>query len=62
MTKLLAYEELAERGIHLSKTQLWRLERENKFPRRVPISAQRHGWSEQEIDEFIAERIEARDG
>jgi prophage regulatory protein len=39
---------------------LWRLEREGKFPKRVPLSESRHGWAESEIDDWIAERMASR--
>ena len=57
---LLSYEQLKEKGITLSKMQLWRNERDGKFPRRVTVSAQRIAWVESEIDEFIEARIAAR--
>jgi len=31
------------------------------FPRRVRIGPQRYAWVESEIDQYIAERIRARD-
>jgi prophage regulatory protein len=58
--KLISYDALAARGIALSKSQLWRLERAGKFPNRVPVSAARHAWVESEIDQWIAARIAAR--
>ncbi|TWA91098.1 helix-turn-helix transcriptional regulator [Bradyrhizobium stylosanthis] len=58
--KLIAYEGLSAKGIVYSKTQLWRLERAGKFPRRVKLSAMRVAWIETEIDEWIAARIAAR--
>lgn len=57
---LIPYEALAARGICLSKCQLWRLERDGKFPRRVPVSAARQAWVCKEIDEWIAARIASR--
>jgi prophage regulatory protein len=57
---LISYDALAARGICLSKCQLWRLERDGKFPRRVPVSAARHAWVAAEIDHWIAARIAAR--
>ena len=60
--KLLAYDDLKpSKGISYSKVQLWRLERLGKFPKRVPLGANRHGWAEHEIDEWIEQRIQARD-
>lgn len=57
---LIPYEVLAARGITLSKCQLWRLERQGKFPKRVSVSAARHAWAESEIDDWIKARIAAR--
>ena len=58
--KLIPYEDLRPKGITYSKVQLWRLERAEKFPKRVTLSAQRVAWIESEIDEWIAARIAAR--
>jgi prophage regulatory protein len=57
---LIPYEALADKGISLSKVQLWRNERAGKFPRRVVISHQRIAWVETEVDAFVAARIAAR--
>jgi prophage regulatory protein len=59
---LIPYSALAAKGINLSKCQIWRLERQGKFPKRVPISPARHAWVESEIDAHIAERIASRNG
>lgn len=60
--RIIIYQDLKpKKGIDLSKTQLWRLERAGKFPKRVQLSPGRHGWVEAEIDALIAERIAARD-
>jgi prophage regulatory protein len=59
--RLLSYDELRpQKGIPYSKVHLWRLEREGKFPKRVPLSESRHGWAESEIDDWIAERMASR--
>jgi prophage regulatory protein len=50
-----------EKGIKLSKLQIWRLERLNKFPHRVRVSDSRYGWVESEIDAYIDARIAERD-
>jgi prophage regulatory protein len=61
--KLLSYDELrSQKGIPYSKVHLWRLERDGKFPKRVPLSESRHGWAESEVDDWIAERMAARNG
>lgn len=60
--KLLSYDDLKpEKGIGYSRTQLWRLERESKFPKRVPLGGNRHGWLESEIDDWIRSRVADRD-
>ncbi|KXJ57138.1 MAG: hypothetical protein AXW17_13185 [Colwellia sp. Phe_37] len=37
----------------LSRTTLWRLERDGKFPRSIKLSVNRVGWRENEVDEWI---------
>jgi prophage regulatory protein len=59
--RLLSYDELrSQKGIPYSKVHLWRLEREGKFPRRVRLGESRHGWLESEIDDWVLERMAAR--
>jgi prophage regulatory protein len=58
---LLPYDALKDKGITLSKCQLWRLEREGKFPARVHVSARSIAWPTTEIDAYIAERTAARE-
>jgi prophage regulatory protein len=41
--------------------QLWRLERQKRFPKRISVGRQRYAWVESEIDAWIAERIRERD-
>jgi|tagenome__1003787_1003787.scaffolds.fasta_scaffold20973904_4 prophage regulatory protein len=61
--RFLVYPDLrSQKGIVHSKTQLWRLEKKGQFPKRVQITPGRHGWLEEEIDQFIAARVAARDG
>jgi prophage regulatory protein len=59
--KLLDHAGLREKGIGYSKTQIWRLCREGKFPKPVRGIGKANAWSETEIDAFIAERLAARD-
>jgi len=62
MTKrLISYDDLATKGICYSKPHLWRLEKQNKFPKRVPIGAARYGYVEAEIDAYVDGLIAARD-
>ena len=48
-----------ERVTGLSRTTIWRLERQNEFPRRRRLSANAVGWLESEIQEWISERSAA---
>jgi len=55
------YDDLRKRGINYSKPHLWRLERDEKFPKRVKLSAGRIAWVAEEIDDWLAQKIAARD-
>ena len=44
-----------------SRSHIWRLEREGKFPRRIKLGANRVAWAADEIQEWITSRIRARD-
>ncbi len=58
--KILSYDDLKASGINYSKVHLWRLEKAQKFPKRVALSENRHGWVETEIDAWLSARIAAR--
>jgi prophage regulatory protein len=60
-TRLISYDDLAAKGISYGKVTLWRLEKQNKFPKRVPIGDRRYGYVESEIDSYVDELIAARD-
>lgn len=45
----------------LKETQIDELEKNNEFPKRVQISARAVGWVESEVDEWIHQRIRARE-
>jgi prophage regulatory protein len=61
--KILNYDDLKTlKGIPYSKVHLWRLERDGKFPKRVPLGESRHGWLDSEIDDWITARMAERDG
>jgi prophage regulatory protein len=59
--RLIPYEALKAKCIAYSKPHLWRLEKANKFPKRVPVGAGRYGYVEEEIDAYIARKIAERD-
>jgi len=40
----------------LSRTTIWRLERQGEFPLRVSLSARRVGWNEEEITKWLESR------
>jgi len=50
----------SEKGIPYSNGYLIRLERENRFPKRVRFGPKRRGWIEDEIDSYLAERAADR--
>lgn len=58
--KLVLFNQLKERGVLLSRRQVDRLELENRFPKRVPLSDWRVGWVTAEIDAWIEQKITAR--
>jgi prophage regulatory protein len=58
---LIPYEALKAKCITYSKPHLWRLEKANKFPKRVPIGAGRYGYVEEEIDAYLLQKIAERD-
>jgi prophage regulatory protein len=58
---LVPFDALRAKGIALSKTQIWRLERAGQFPKRVSVSASRYAFVEAEVDQWIESRIAKRD-
>lgn len=50
-----------EQKTGLSDSQRDALEACGRFPRRVPLGARAIGWVEDEVDEWVAQRIAARD-
>jgi prophage regulatory protein len=59
--RLIPYDALAAKCISYSKPHLWRLEKDNKFPKRVPIGPGRYGYVEAEIDAYLESKIAERD-
>jgi len=60
MTTLLLRDDLRARGIRYSNMHLLRLEKAGTFPRRVRFGG-RVGWVEDEIEEWLRERVAERD-
>jgi prophage regulatory protein len=50
-----------ERRTGYKKTELYDLIKEDRFPKPVPLGRRAVGWLEHEIDQWIDERIRARD-
>jgi predicted DNA-binding transcriptional regulator AlpA len=60
--RMLDQADLERRGIDYSRVELWRKERDGKFPKRVHLSPRKVRWIESEITAWIAERVAARGG
>lgn len=60
MKRLLEFWELREHGVPFSRTHVYRLESNGKFPKRVPIGESRVGWVEEEIDDHVEKQIKRR--
>lgn len=58
--KLLTKSEVRNRVCY-SPQHIARLEKAGKFPKRVMLGPNRVGWLEEEIDQWIRDRIEERD-
>ncbi len=46
----------------LSRTTIYRLIANGKFPKQIKLSERSSGWLLSEIDEWLDEKINARDG
>lgn len=57
--RLLSLKQVMER-IPLSKTEIYRRIRDDRFPRPVRIGAHRIGFLEAEIDQWLTDRIDDR--
>lgn len=47
--------------IPYSKVHVYRLMASGEFPKQVEVGPQRVAWVEQEVDDWIAERVNCRD-
>lgn len=56
--KIIRFDQVQEL-VPLSRTTLWRMERENAFPRRVKIGPNSVGWLEHEVCQWIVTRQQA---
>jgi len=59
-SRLLTFKELETlKGISITRQHIERLEKANKFPKRIKIGARVY-WYEHEIDEWIQSKADAR--
>lgn len=56
MARLLRFHGVQAKTGGLSRTTIWRLERDGLFPKRRLLTGKIVGWDEAEIDEWIASR------
>jgi prophage regulatory protein len=59
--RLLRFKDVFDR-VHMSRTQIWRLEQAGLFPSPVRLSHKVVLWSEAEINTWIDRRLESRKG
>lgn len=59
--QLISWDELKDRGIPYSRAQLYRKIRDETFPRPVKLGDNRTAFVAAEIDQWIEDRIAARD-
>lgn len=57
--RLLSLSEVMERT-GLSKTSIWRMQKEGVFPVSYSISSKRVAWKESEINQWIQERVQTK--
>lgn len=60
MPKLLLFKELRDEGVPFTRRHVDRLEREGRFPRRVPIGTHRIAWVADEIKAYVSAMINSR--
>ena len=57
--RLLSLPEV-QNAIPYSTSQIWRLEQQGDFPKRVKIGPHRVGWIEAEINDWLSSKIKER--
>lgn len=53
--RIIKHQQLKDM-VGLSRTTIWRMEREGKFPSRVRLGANTVGWLEEEVLSWLASR------
>src|SRR5271166_4703683 len=57
---LIVQEGLKALGVDYSRSHLWRLEAEGRFPRRVKLGNGRVAWVRYEVDDYLCSLAAAR--
>ena len=60
MKRLITKKEVQSKVCY-SPQHIARLEAAGEFPKRVPLGPNRVGWVEEEVDQWIQDRIDERD-
>jgi prophage regulatory protein len=58
--RMLRLKQVIERT-ELGKTTIYKLQKQGRFPRSVPMMNRSVRWIESEIEEYLASRVRARD-
>lgn len=58
--KILRLPEVSQ-TVGFSRSHLWRLVKQGKFPQPIPLGPNSRGWLESEVQAFIAARVADRD-
>jgi len=58
---LVDFSGLKAKGINFSKTHLWRLMKDGKFPAPIDLGTRRRHWLVSEVDEWVAAKAAERD-
>ena len=59
--RFLSHADLPSKGITYSKAHIWRLRKAGKFPDPVKGLGPEDSYREDEIDQYVAARVAARD-
>jgi len=57
--RLLRLPEVSQ-TVGFSRSHLWRLVKQGKFPQPIPLGPNSRGWLESEVQAFIAARVAER--
>jgi predicted DNA-binding transcriptional regulator AlpA len=65
VVRFLVFEDLASKGISYSRSQIWRLKKlpaddPRRFPQAVKGLGPQDHWAEDEIDQYVQNRVAAR--